>query len=146
MSTPQIILWATALVVGVPSAWKNPTAGALVLAFVVSQFGLAHVYYAFPDAFTIFVIAMKNVGAGSSTPADRFILLSLPLGWIIYVLEGQIPHFYWWYALWFLALAQFAAAGLEPAIPFIRRRYAEAAKREPPFLQRRMTFAEGGSG
>jgi uncharacterized membrane protein len=128
MSTPQIILWTIALGVGVPSAWKNPTAGALVLAFIVSQFGLPHAFYAYPDAFTIFVIFMKKewLRAETCPLADRFILASIPASWLVYILEGQILHFYWWYALWFIALAQFLAAGAEAAFPHIRRRIADA--------------------
>ena len=128
MSTPQIILWIAALGVGVPSAWKNPTSGALVLAFIVSQWGLPHEFYAYPDAFTIFVIFMKKecLRADTCSPADRLILASVPLSWVVCLLEDQIVHFYWWWALAAISLVQFAAAGLEPLFPYLRRRYAEA--------------------
>src|SRR5688572_17790646 len=118
MSTPQIILWVTALAVGVPALFfgRNPTAGALFLAFAASQFGLPHEYYAWPDAFTIFVIILKRewLRADIFTFSDLFILLSFPLSWAIYIMEGQIPHFYWWWSLMIIALTQFVAAGLEP--------------------------------
>ena len=146
MSVPQLILWTTALAVGVPSAWRNPTAGALVLAFVFSQFGLPHTLYAYPDAFTIFVIFMKKewLRAPTCTTADRFILASFPVSWCVYVLEADMIYFYWWWSLALIAIAQFLAAGLESASPYLRRRYAEASDQSPHGLM--LAYPGGGGG
>jgi hypothetical protein len=141
MSLPELVLWAVVLAVGIPSAWRNPTAGALVLCWVVSQTiyaltgnGLAVEYYAYPDIFVIAVIFAKreycNLRPYRSTfhqlacvvlersPADRFILLSYPVVWYFYTATST-PHLQYW-ALYLLSVAQFLAAGAESLSKSIR--------------------------
>jgi hypothetical protein len=136
MSGPELSLWIIAIAVGFFAAviGKNPTALALVLAFAASQLGLPHEFYAWPDAFTIFVIIMKHEFGDTNHPfptTDRFILLSVPVSWVVYILEGSIPYATWWWSLTLICYAQFAAAGAEPFIPYMRRRYAEASASPP---------------
>jgi hypothetical protein len=147
MSDAQLSLWAIAIAVGFSSAWRNPTALALVLAFAVSQLGLPHDYYVFPDVFTIFIIALKVVLPREAvcSAADRFILFSLPLSWIIYVSENTIPHFYWWWSLTIIAFAQFLAAGMEPFFHKSIRRDADAVNR-PPVRPGPLLFVYSGGG
>jgi hypothetical protein len=120
-------MWVVALVVGA-FFWKNPTAGALLLAYVVAELGLPIKYFTIPDIVTMAVIFAKpryrpcasywdlSIGAQlrclitERTPADRFILLSIPLAWCIY--SPVLTHSQWW-SLWIIAVAQFLAAGWE---------------------------------
>jgi hypothetical protein len=144
-------MWAAVLVVGMPAAWRNPTAGALVLCWVFSEGlytltgnGLAVQYFAYPDIFVLAVIMAKpeycNLQPYRSTlhqlkcillersPSDRFIMLSYPVAWYFYVTD--IQPYYQYYALWWLAIAQFLAAGWEPVSKFFRR-HAETMNRPP---------------
>jgi hypothetical protein len=153
MSLPHALMWAIVLVVGVPSAWRNPTAGALVLCWVFSEGlwaltgnGLAVAYYAYPDAFVIAVIFAKpewcNLGWDRGwllelkcillerSPCDRIILLSYPVVWTLYVV-GIAPYYQWW-SLYWIAVAQFVVAAWEPLSKLLRSR-AEAADRQPDY-------------
>lgn len=141
MTLPELILWGVVLVVGVPSAWRNPTAAALVLCFIAAKAiylitgdSLAVEYYLFPDIMVIAVIMSKlehcNLAPYRSTlhqlsclllersPADRVVLLIFPICWAIYV--ADISAFSKWYALWGLSLAQFLAAGVEALLSYHR--------------------------
>lgn len=145
MSTPELVLWGVVLVIGVPSAWRNPTSAALVISYLASRAiyiitgdALAVEYYAFPDIFVIAVIMAKreycNLRPYRNTwyqlkcvllersPADRFILLSFPLVWALYV--ATIDPWYQYWGLYALAILQFLAAGMESSL--IYRRHAEA--------------------
>jgi hypothetical protein len=145
MSNARLALWVIALAVGffavAVARRPNPTALALLLAFAASQVGLPHDLYACPDALTIAFIMMKSQrcyleGDGwwheikclvlERSPADAFILLSFPLAWGIYV--SDLHHFYWWWSLTIIAVAQFIAAGSEPLLQLLRdRRNADMA-------------------
>lgn len=150
MELPHIIMWAVVLAVGVPSAWRNPTAGALVLCWVVSEGiyaltgnGLAVAYYFYPDIFVICVIMAKH-GPYSCPPdgnterhlrsvlvnrtiQDYVILLIFPVMWVLYVVD--LHPFYKWWSLWLLAIIQFFLAGWEAIV--IQRHAAEHASRKP---------------
>jgi hypothetical protein len=128
----HILMWTVALVVGVPSAWKNPTAGALVLCWVFSESlywltgnGLATEYFIFPDLLVLAVIFAKPEACNfrpyintwhqlkcliieRSVP-DRIVMLLFPVAWVFYASPGP----YQYRALWLIAIAQFAAAGWE---------------------------------
>lgn len=133
MSTPQIILWIVAFVVGFPAAFRNPTAFALVLCFLFSEGlcaytgnGLATEYFLLPDFFVIAVIFAKTEACNlkpyintwhklkcivleRSIP-DRIVMLTFAAMWWVYA----EPHGHFqWMALFYLALVQFAAAGWE---------------------------------
>ncbi len=164
MSTPHLLMWAIVLVVGVPSAWRNPTAAALVLCWVVSEGiyaltgnGLAVEYFAYPDIFVIAIIFAKpecrDLSPYASTwhqmkcvllersPSDGFILLSYPVVWTLYV-AGLHPYYQYW-ALYLISVAQFLAAGWESLSKHLRR-HAEA--REHPPEQGPLLFALLGGG
>jgi hypothetical protein len=139
----QTILLAVALVVGLLAICKRePTAGALVAAYVVSLIGLPSAYFIFPDIFTLAVIFCKPdyrpcpayLGDWHQlkclflerSPTDRFIMLSFPVAWCFYSPSLSVTQ-YW--VLWGIALAQFIAASLEPLSDMIRSR-AEASRAE----------------
>jgi hypothetical protein len=134
MSTPALIMWAVVLLVGVPSAWRNPTAAALVLCwifgevvFVLTGNSLPVKYYAYPDIFVIAVIFAKGAYQCQypyrslwhqlecivleRSPADRVVMLIFPVMWALYI--SALHPYYLWYALWGLTIVQFLAAGWE---------------------------------
>lgn len=152
MQVEVAILGAVALIIGVPSIWRNPTSFALVIAWAVSSGiylvtgrSVAPEYYLFPDVFTVAIIMAKREHCNlrpyrnafhqlkcallERSPADRFILLSFPAVWWLYVFPPSYEHQYW--GLWSIAIAQFLAAGWEAFSLFIRRRYAEAVSVQP---------------
>lgn len=114
MSTPALIMWAVVFAVGVPAAWLNPTAAALVLAkisgwaiYKITGDNLPVEYYLFPD---VFVIAMIMAKYERSVP-DRIVLLIFPIMWCLYL--APLHPFYVWWSLWALVIAQFLAAGAD---------------------------------
>lgn len=135
-------MWAVALLIGIPSAWRNPTSAALVIGWAVSEGiylitgdGLAIEFYPFLDVFVLAVILAKvehcNLRPYRSiwhclacvllerSPADRFIMLTYLLVWPLYVVP--IDPFYQYWGLWIIAVAQFLAAGCE-SVSISRRR------------------------
>lgn len=150
MSFPHMLMWATVLAVGVLSAWRNPTAGALVLSWIVVEAifvatgnNLAVEYYIFPDIFVLAVIFAKPryhpcehyLGTWHQikclllerTPSDRVVMLIYPCMWVVYV--ADIHPYYAWWGLYALVLAQFFAAAWE-SLQLIRRD-ADAVDRLP---------------
>lgn len=134
MSTPALFLWAIVFVVGIPSAWSNPTAGALVISkiagwaiYQITGDNLPVEYYLFPDIFVLAVIFSKHEHAClhlyrsvwhqlkcvmfERSPCDRLIVLIFLAMWILYVADVH-PYYKWWSLFW-LVVAQFLAAGAE---------------------------------
>jgi hypothetical protein len=134
VSLPELVMWATVLGVGIPSAWRNPTAGALVVAWFAGQAAylatgdsLPLDFYLFPDLLVLAVIFSKQEACNLApyrnawhqlkcvllerSVADRIVVLIFPLMWLLYCLP--MPDWHKWWALYFLALAQFFAAGTE---------------------------------
>ena len=114
MSLSEIIMWTIAIGVGLPAAYRNPTAGALVLCWVFSEGlytftgnGLAVNYFIFPDLAAIAVIFAKHK---QSVP-DYIVLAIFPIMWIFYV-SPFAPYYEYW-GLWWLSIAQFVSAGSE---------------------------------
>lgn len=153
MSTTELGMWAVALAIGVPSAWRNPTAAALVLSFVFSNLvyvftgnGLAVEAYLFPDIAVIAIIFCKKnhrdypLQGGDwhqlkclwleRSPADRIVLSIFPLMWIGYVADVD-PYYKYW-ALYWLAIIQFLAAGVEGFLKLTRRARAASETLAPP--------------
>lgn len=151
MTTPELVLTAIVAVVGIPSAFKNPTAAALVGCWLFSQVfywftgnGLAVEYYVYPDVLVIAVIMAKPEACNfeiqdtilaelkcailERSVEDRIILCSFPICWWVYV--ANLAPFYTWWALWLIAVAQFLAAGWE-AFSKIIQRHAEAMNSPP---------------
>lgn len=163
MALPEIIILLVVLAVGIPSSWRNPTAGALVLAwvagrvaYIVTGDSLPVEFYLYPDIFVLGVIMAKREAYSCPpdgnteqhlrsvllcrTRQDRIIMLIFPLMWLLYYVD--IHPFYKWYALWALAIAQFLAAGWE-AVVINRRARAARTARLPPFAEYRMMAWRG---
>lgn len=116
MQPQDIILLLGAIVVGVHSwEWRNPTAVALVLAYVAAQGGLPLEYYGYSDAVVILVIMLKP----SRSVFDKFILACYPAAWFFYIIDVSYSSQQWWH-LFCIAMAQFIAVGIEPFAPPIR--------------------------
>jgi len=131
MTAPEIIIWAVVLGVGVPSAWRNPTAAALVIAWVMGQAiylvtgdNLPVEMYLFPDLFVIAIIASK----ARRSNADWIVLGLFPVMWIAYPFAASQPFYVWW-LLWALCLAQFLVVGAETLSRLLRG--ADAMIRPP---------------
>jgi hypothetical protein len=166
MALPNIIMWAIVLAVGVPSAWRNPTAGALVLCWVVSEGiyaftgnGLAVEYYIFPDVFVLAIIFAKPEACDLAPYADwrhqlkcfllersvpdRIVMLIFPVMWCVYV-SGIDPYYQWW-SLWGLAIIQFFAAGWEGFSKIYRSRaVSETPDRSSGDVFRRLAWSWDG--
>src|SRR5687767_9264066 len=104
----SVLLWTIVAVVGVPSAWRNPTAAALVLAKIagwawhrVTGDNLPFDFYVCADVFVLAVIfakveaydlrpyrgtwhQLKCILLERSVP-DRIVMLIFPLMWALYV-------------------------------------------------------------
>lgn len=142
MSIPELILTTVVLVVGLPAAWKNPTAGALVLCWVFAETlylftgnGMSVQYYLFPDLFVIAVIFSKpavycinhtehiwdliKCAILELSVPDRIVLAMFPILWLVYTSDVSPYHQYW--LMWWLSIAQFIAAGFEGFIKLFFR-------------------------
>lgn len=146
MSNAQLTLWVIALAVGFTSAWRNPTALALLLAFAVSEAGLPPAFYAWPDILTLALIFSKpryrpcedywdlstweqlKCILTERGPTDRFVMLSIPMAWYFY---APVLSYSQYWSLYYIAVAQFLVVGFE-GLTFILRRPAETTSR-PPF-------------
>lgn len=134
MAFHSLVLWAVVICVGVPSAWRNPTAAALVLAKIagwgwskITGNSLPTDFYLFPDLFVMAVIfakpeyapcqRYKSVGhqlacfALERSPADRAVMLIFVVSWVLYVSPIH-PYFVWW-LLWSGVILQFLFASAE---------------------------------
>lgn len=149
MSTPTIIMWTTVLAVGLFAAWRNPTALALVISWALAEWvylrtgnNLPVNFYLFPDLAVIAVIVAK----AERTTADRLVMLIFPVMWVIYLTSDATLHpYYRWFALWFLALAQFATVGCESLLTFRRSRAASDTPDTPSGdVYRRLAWGRGG--
>lgn len=151
MTLPHGIMWLVIVLVGIPSAWRNPTSAALVLCwiagetvFVLTGDSLPVQFYIFPDLFVIAVIYAKpdyrpcpeyrgtlhqlKCLITERSPADRAVLAVFLLMWALYV--STLHDYYRWWLLWGLAIAQLLIAGIE-ALPLLFRRDADVANRTP---------------
>lgn len=130
MTTPEVIMWLTVAVVGVPSMWRNPTAAALVLAWLygvavclITGDSTPLAYYPFADVAVLGVIWTKRQW---SNP-DRIVVAIYPVCWAIYV--AGLHDYYTFYLLLALTIVQMFAAGTE-AFESYRR---DAAAAQPGF-------------
>lgn len=136
MTYPHAIMWGVVLAVGVPSGWWNPTAGALVLCWILGEAiytitgdSLPILYYLLGDAVVLMVIFAKAERARpfiglrcqfwailkDAECRDRFVLLIFPVMWALYAVPIH-PYYKWW-SLYFLVIAQILAAGWEALFP-----------------------------
>lgn len=164
MSLPAIIMWVVVLAIGIPSAWTNPTAAALVICwifgeaiYVLTGDSLPVEYYAYPDIFVLAVILAKpehcrHEARGAwqwlkcilleRSPADRVVMLIFPVMWIAYVSDMGARDK--WFLLWGLTIAQFLAAGWESLAKSIRRRAENATP--SPDVHGSLLVAHGSGG
>lgn len=157
MFAPAILMWCIVALVGVPAAWRNPTAAALVLAKIAGWFhykltndNLPISFYLFPDIFVIAVIfarparqQARNRVMGivlDRSPADRAVLLIFAAMWCVYV--APLDPYYAWWALYYGVIAQFLFAGVESLVTF-RRAVIEPPERTDSST---LLFARGGGG
>lgn len=129
-------MWAVVVCVGLPAAYRNPTALALSLSWLAGQAtylttgnNLPLSIYIMADIAVITIIYAKSIRhAGVKTypsawrhlkgfvtdltPCDRIVLAIFLLGsWPVYVLDLH-PYYRWWTLYW-LTIAQFLTAGVE---------------------------------
>lgn len=165
MRPEDFILWAVALAVGFPAAWRNPTALALLGALIVTKAiylatgnGLAVDYYIFPDVAVLAVIFAKrefcNLRPYRSTlhqlkcvllersPADRVVMLIYPLEWTIYC--SSMHDYYVWWLLWGLSIIQFLAAGWEGFPKLRSTRAVSETPHSSDDVFRRLAWGGGG--
>lgn len=157
MSAHALILWSVVFCIGVPSAWRNPTAAALVLAKIagwawhrITGDSLPTQFYLFPDIFVISVIMAKREWCNQQpyrntfhqlkcvllerSPADRMVMLAFLACWAIYV--APIHDYYRWYMLWGLTILQFLFASAESLEIFWKER--AMSKSVKPIIDRHL--------
>lgn len=151
---PHLIMWLTVIAVGIPSAWRNPTAFALTFSWLAGEAAWLTTGNNFPlsvyfmaDIAVISVIYAKTIRrcgpkvypslrdqlrclVTDPTIWDRLIVAIFLLGaWPLYVLSVS-PLFKWW-GLWALAILQFLLAFAEAALSF-RHDVNMRAAHDPP--------------
>lgn len=152
MSLPHLIMWAVVVCVGLPAAFRNPTALALTLSWLAGETTWLITGNSFPlsvyfmaDIAVVAVIMAKPEACNSQpyqntvhqlkclllerSVADRVVMLIFPIMWCIYTVP--IHPYYAWFALWLLTIAQFLAAGVEAFLKFRRARAAVVARDIP---------------
>jgi hypothetical protein len=168
MSLPAAFMLAVVLLVGVPSAvrvrlkerprltLRNPTAAALVISWAAGEWAWLRtgnnlplgVYFG-ADLFVMSVICLK-AWARRNTGWDAAVMLIFPMMWLYYF-DQQIGLYHKWYALYFLLLAQFLAAGAEPFFAWLEPRLAKACdtaspKPDNPSSGREFRWTRGRTG
>lgn len=157
MSAPLLVMWLVVFAIGVPSAWRNPTAAALVIAWLAGQAvfyitgdNLPVQFYAFPDVFVLAMIMAKQEYCNrrpyrsvlhqlscvllERSPADRAVMLVFPAVWLIYV--APMHDYHRWWLLWSLTILQFLFASAESLEIFWRQR--AMSKSVPPIIDRHL--------
>lgn len=141
MTTPEIVILAVVVYVGLGTSLLNPTSAALTLAWIAGQIyywwtgdSVPTEFYLYPDIFVLAVIMAKREDCNLSpyrsewhrlaclllerSPADRIVMMIFPVMWVIYVLP--IHDYYKFWSLYYLVLAQFFAAGHEGIARYVR--------------------------
>lgn len=159
MSLPAIIMYLTVAFIGLPAAFRNPTAAALVLSwlaaevsFMLTEDNLPLSIYFMADIAVIAVIYAKTIRACGAklysslgeqlrclvtdlTKCDRWIVALFVLGaWPLYVLD--IHAFYKWWLLWAIVTLQFLLAGGEALTSF--RAEKRKAETDTPIIDRHL--------
>lgn len=148
MSWPEILIAGIVVAVGVPAAFRNPTAAALVIAWTIAQ-GLWLItgdnlplrVYIMTDIAVIAVIICKPLryrgpyrGPWHQLQCifserlvwDRIVLAIFPVMWTIYILN--INETMRWWLLYWLLVTQFLAAGGEALSTWLAARKANAGQ------------------
>ena len=166
MTTPEIIFAAVVFLVGIPSAFRNLTAAALVVAYVAVQgvyewtgqallirelvcidLGVIAAVYCKQPAYDCFPYRSFSHQLAclwlERSWADRIILSLFPAAWYFYGVAD--PSLQWW-GLYAVSLAQFAAAGWEALNSFLSSREANADQSDAPESPPGAEFAGAGIG
>jgi len=131
MSWPELLMLGVVLAVGVPAAFRNPTAAALVAAWAFAQGvwlatgdNLPLRAYIVTDIAVLAVIYCKRLRWRGPyrnwwhrlqsillepNGWDRVVILIFPVMWMLYIVSMNERAK--WFALFWLAIAQFLAAG-----------------------------------
>lgn len=154
MSWPSFAMYLVVACVGLPAAFRNPTAAALVIswlageiAWMVTGNNLPLSTYFAADIVVVSIIYAKTIRhcgpkeypsmrgqlrclVTDLTICDRWIVAIFLLGmWPAYVLS--IHPYYKWFWLWGLAISQFLLAGAETAQSYVAHLRSRVPS-EPP--------------
>lgn len=151
MDIPDTTMWLAVIAAGGFSAFRNPTAAALVLAWMANTAVSVRTddplplwFYPYSDIAAIAIITCNGDCLDDLTLADRTVLIFYPVCWLFYV--SGIHDYYLYWALWAITLTQFLAVGWE-AIPSIRRtRAVSDTPDNPPGDQFQFAWAVRGYG
>ena len=163
MTAPMYLMLAAAVLSALAWRW-NPTSGALAFGYFACQAWWIIVREV--DVGVMFLLDVTVIGlvfckavvrcpeqdyrsnaehlrsmVAALTRADRAVLACFPLMWIAYVL--RLDELARWWILFFLALAQFAAAGAEA---FAEWRRCRVPREEPDRPPSGLKFAAAGLG
>lgn len=147
MSLPHIIMWIIAVCVGLPAAYRNPAAAALSLSWLAGEVtwmvtgnSLPLSVYIMADIAVITVILAKGiVRAGPETYPRLTVWDSLIIGlfvfgaWPVYL--STLHAYYQWWALFYITIAQFVFAGMEPVSNWYTLHRAKRRVRPDNILQ-----------
>jgi hypothetical protein len=160
-------MWLIVALVGLPSAWRNPTAAALVLSWSASEVwflltgdNLRLQFYVFPDSVVLAIILAKPeynpcefyrgtlhqlaCVVTERTPPDRIVMAIFPVMWMVYV--SDLDAYHKWWLLYLLVVAQFAAAGLEALSPYRRASAVSETSAQADDVFRRLAWEKSGDG
>jgi hypothetical protein len=148
----QFLFLAVVLLVAGTAAWRNITAAALVMIYLIVQAAylssgvLTSVELLALDMVVIAFIYMKAPYRPcfpyrslahqfaclwlERSPCDRFIMILFPAAWYFYFVDVSASA--QWWALYWTSLAQFLAAGFEPYLNIRSSREANAGSEDAP--------------
>lgn len=158
MSPAELLYAAVVVLVGLPAAFRNWTAAALVLSYVFMQgsyYGLGIVYppiVSFLVDLTVIAVIYAKWPCCDLFPYrtlraqfmacwlersfwDRVVLVLFPVGWACYAWSAD-P----WWSLYWISLAQLLAAGMEAFETYRSRTAKRVTAPDPPgslFMYRR---------
>lgn len=148
MSWPELVILGVVLLVGVPAAFRNPTAAALVASWafgeavwLITGDNLPLKAYVIADITVLAVIICKpclfrgpyrdwlhqlRCIFDERTIWDQIIVASFPIMWGLYI--AAVGDKFKWYALWALAIVQLLASGGEALQSWLAARKANAGQ------------------
>lgn len=153
MTPPEVIMWTVVVGIGFPAAFRNWTALALCLSWLLGELtcratgnNLPLLIYFILDYAVLLVIFLKAEICDLSpyrtiaeqlkavlrerSWQDAFVAAIFPVMWIVYVVD--IGNFYRWWVLWGLVQLQFFAAGSEAWGLWRAGREKKALDHNPP--------------
>lgn len=113
MSWAQIVMWSVVLGLGLPAAFRNPVAAALVLQWSIAQGSwlatgdeLPIWLYRPTDIAVLAIIYLKH----GRTRSDWTVVAIFPVMWAFYAMPISKADIWW--SLWVLAILQFMSAAV----------------------------------